>query len=388
MNPLFDHILDRRVLHAEKWKGIPEDTIAMSIADMDFPLVPEVAQAVKAAAEAGEFGYVELTEADYQAVIDWVKLRHGYEIPREHLIATPGVLYAARTAMYALTEPGDKVIVQPPLHTPSIASASMLGRIPVMNWLRYENGRYTIDFEDLETCFRSGARVLMMCSPHNPTGRVWTREEWLRVAHLLDCYDAFLICDEIHQDILWQSSRHISPAWLPELAQRTVSVFSTSKSFNMGGFHIGSAVIPNEEIRKKVVARFYAHGHVCARPSLLCARAQTAAYTQGSAWFEQMLDYVKGNFDLALDVLKDTPVRAAMPEGTFLLWADISELGLNAEQLRDVMYHKWKVVADPGSYYDTTEYMTYTGPEHHIRLNLATSRAQVQEAMERIRSYF
>lgn len=388
MNELFDRILDRRALHAEKWKGIPEDTIAMSIADMDFPLVPEVAQAVKAAAEAGEFGYVELTEADYQAVINWVKLHHGYEIPRQHLIATPGVLYAARTALYVLTEPGDRVIVQPPLHTPSIASASMLGRVPVMNWLRYENGSYFIDFEDLENCFRSGAKVLMMCSPHNPTGRVWTREEWQQIARLLEHYDAFLICDEIHQDILWQGSRHISPAWLPELAGRTISVFSTSKSFNMGGFHIGSAVIPNDEIRQNVVARFYAHGHVCARPSLLCARAQTAAYTQGTAWFEQMLEYVKGNFDLALEVLKDTPIRAAMPEGTFLLWADISELGLNAEQLRDVMYHKWKVVADPGSYYDTTEYMTYTGPEHHIRLNLATSRAQVQEAMERIRSHF
>lgn len=384
----FDRILDRRALHAEKWKGIPEDTISMSIADMDFPLMPQVADAVKAAADAGEFGYVELTEADYQAVIDWVKLRHGYEIPRQHLIATPGVLYAARTAMYALTQPGDKVIVQPPLHTPSIASASMLGRVPVMNWLRYENGTYTMDLENLENCFRQGAKVLMMCAPHNPTGRVWTREEWLAVGQILERYDGWLICDEIHQDILWSGNRHISPSQIPELAQRTVSVFSTSKSFNMGGFHIGSAVIPNDAVRKKVVERFYAHGHVCARPSLLCARAQTAAYREGAAWFAQMMAYVRSNFDLALECLRDTPIRASMPEGTFLLWADISELGLNAEQLRDVMYRKWKVVADPGSFYDTTQYMDYTGAEHHIRLNLATSRAQVQEAMERIRCYF
>lgn len=384
----FDQILDRRALYAEKWKGIDSDTIAMSIADMDFRLVPEVGEAIKKAVDEGEFGYVGLTEADYQAVIDWVKLRNGYEIPREHLVATPGVLYAARTALYILSQPGDKVIVQPPLHTPSIASASMLGRIPVMNWLHYENGRYTIDFADLENCFKQGAKVLMMCSPHNPTGRVWTKEELLQVAELLNRYDAFLVCDEIHRDILWNGNQHISPSQLPELAQRTISVFSTSKSFNMGGFHIGSAVIPNPELREKFVTRFYNHGHVCSRPSLLCARAQTAAYRQGGAWFEQMMDYVKGNFEIALTALKDTPIRAAQPEGTFLLWADISQMGLDAAGLRDVMYNKWKVVGDPGSYYDTTAYMTYTGPEHHVRLNLATSRAQVEEAMDRITKYF
>lgn len=380
----FDHVLDRRTSMAEKWKGIPSDAIAMSIADMDFPLVPEVAQAIKLAADQGESGYVGLLESDYQAVIDWVQQRNGYRIPREHLIATPGVLYAARTAMYALTEPGDSVIVQPPLHTPSMASAAMLGRIPVMNWLKYENGNYYMDFDHLEDCFRKGAKVLMMCSPHNPTGRVWTEAELLQVAQILERYDGWLICDEIHRDILWDNHVHISPTQIPELADRSVSVFSTSKSFNMGGFHIGSAVIPNDTLRQKIVDQFYAYGHVCNRPALMCARAQTAAYRQGGEWFTQMMAYVRSNFDLALEYLKDTPIRATQPEGTFLLWADITQLGLDAEGLREVMYHKWKVIADPGSYYDTTEYMTYCGPEHHMRLNLATSRQNVEQAMERI----
>lgn len=384
----FDEIMDRRQVYAEKWKGIPQDTIAMSIADMDFKLAPEVVSAVKAAADQGEFGYVSFTEDDYQAVINWVKLQNGYEIPRKHLIGTPGVLYAARTAMYALTEPGDKVIVQPPLHTPSIATASMQGRIPVMNWLKYESGKYTIDFEDLEKCLKDGAKVLMMCSPQNPTGRVWTREELLGVAELLNRYDAWLICDEIHRDIVWPGNKHISPSQLPELMQRTVSVFSTSKSFNMGGFHIGSAVIPNDALREKVVKQFYSFGHVCSRPALPCLRAQTAAYRHGASWFSEMMSYVQGNFDLALDILKDTPIKAAQPEGTFLLWADITELGLDAAALQDVMYNKWKVIPDPGSYYDTTEYMAYEGLEHHVRFNLATSRAQMEEAMLRIRNYF
>lgn len=384
----FDRVVDRRALHALKWLDAPEGAIAMSVADMDFSLAPEVAAAVKATADAGEFGYVGMTDADYQAVIDWVRRRSGYEIPREHLIATPGVLYAARISLYALTQPGDQVIVQPPLHTPSIASASMLGRIPVMNWLKYENGTYTMDFDHLEDCFRKGAKVLMLCAPHNPTGRVWTAQELRTIAGLLERYNAYLICDEIHRDIVWGENRHISPSQLPELMDRTVSVFSTSKSFNMGGFHIGSAVIPNRELRERVVRQFYCYGHTCSRPSVLGIKAQTAAYSQGEGWFRAMQQYVSANFDLALDYLADTPIRASMPEGTFLLWADISELGLDAQGLRDRMCNCWKVIPDPGSYYDTTAYMTYTGPEHHARFNLATSRIQLEEAMDRIRRSF
>lgn len=381
----FDRIIDRKALGALKWKNMPEGTIAMSVADMDFALAPEIIAGVTEAVSRGESGYVGMSEDDFSAVIDWCKLRNGTEIPREHLIATPGVLYAARTALYTLTEPGDKVIVQTPLHTPSISSASMLGRIPM---IIYENGTYKIDFDHLESCFKDGAKVLMMCVPNNPTGRVWTKEELLCVAELVNRYNAYLITDEIHRDIIWGNNRHISPSELPELANRTVAVFSTSKSFNMGAFHIGSAIIPNEDIRNKVVKRFYAHGHVCDRPALMCMAAQTAAYKHGNAWFTEMMSYVKGNFELANEYLADLPIRPNKPEGTFLMWADITELGLNAAELRDVMRNKWKVVCDPGSYYDTADYEAYTGLEHHIRLNLATPRAQLEEALSRIRNYF
>lgn len=382
----FDGIPNRRALGALKWLDVPEDVIAMSVADMEFPLAPEIRAAIGEAASYGDFGYVGMQEKDYRAVIDWVCRRSGYEIPRQQLIATPGVLYSARVAMYALTQPGDRVIVQTPLHTPSIATASMQGRIPVMNRLTCRDGSYTMDFDHLEDCFRQGAKVLMLCAPHNPTGRVWTKEELQTVAQLLERYDGWLVCEEIHRDIVWEPSHpHISPSQLPELARRTVSVFSTSKTFNMGGFHIGSAVIPNPELRQRVVDRFYAYGHVCSRPAVPDMVAQTAAYTRAEAWYTQMMDYVRGNFRLALQYLEGTPIRAAMPEGTFLLWADISGLGLDAEGLRDTMLRRWKVLPDPGSYYDTTAYMEYTGPEHHARFNLAAPRSQVEQAFERIR---
>ncbi len=383
----FDNTPDRRKFNALKWENIPDDTISMSVADMEFQLMPEVRDAISKLALSGDFGYIALSENDYEAVIAWVYRRCGYRIPREHLIATPGVLYAARTAMHAITKPGDKVIIQTPLHTPSIASASMLGRVPVENRLVYKDGKYYIDFDNLEQHFQSGARVLMMCSPHNPTGRVWTSDELLKVAEIVNRYNGYIITDEIHRDILWGKSEFVSPSQMPEIMDRSISVFSTSKTFNMGAFHIGSAVIPNEELRNKIVAQFYSYGHVCSRPALICATAQTAAYTYGEEWYKQMLSYVSGNFSLALDYLSGTPIRAERPEGTFLLWADITELGYDTDKLWNIMQNNWKVILDTGCMYDTTDYAAYKGKEHHLRFNLALPRHQLELAMERIRKH-
>ena len=384
----FDTVIDRKELGAEKWKGFADGTIAMSVADMDFKIMPEVIEEIKKTAEKGEFGYVCLSNKDYGAIIDWVKKRRGIQINPAHLVATPGVLYSARTAMYSLTNKGDKVVVQTPLHTPSIATASMLGREPVINELIYKDGKYFIDFDHLESCFRNGAKVLMMCAPNNPTGRVWTRNELETIGEIVSKYNGYVVSDEIHADIVWEGSKHISPVEIPSLAERSVAVFSTSKTFNMGGFHIGSAVIPNREIRENFVKRFYSHGHSCNRPSLLCAAAQTAAYTYGEEWYLQMMDYIRENISLAKQYLATTPIRPNTPEGTFLLWADIDELGWDADKLWDVMKNDWRVIADPGHYYHTKDYQTYKGAEHHIRLNLATPRATLEQALDRIVTYF
>lgn len=361
--------------------------IGMTVADMDFKLMPEVVKAIKDCADTGEFGYTGVTERDRKAVLDWLNFR-GYDVPREHLIFTPGVLYAARNAMYSLTEPGDKVIVSPPLHTPSIATASMQGRVPMMNLMIYKDGDYTFDLDHLEKCLKGGARVLMMCAPNNPTGRVWTREELGDIAALVNRYDAYVVSDEIHRDIIWEGHRHISPTELPELADRTISVFSTSKTFNMGGFHVGNAIVPNEVLRKNLVRQFYTFGHTCDRPSTLDLVAQTAAYEHGREWYEQMMQYVGKNMELALQMLADTPIHAKKPDGTFLLWADVSEMNMPTVELREVMLEKWKVYCDRGIMYDTFEFGGKNPIEHHVRFNLATTRANVEEAFTRIRKYF
>ena len=383
----FDADFDRRP-HGGKWGDAQDGTIPMTVADMDFRLMPEIGQAVRDAVERGDFGYLSLQPEHYAAVQDWIRRRTGEVIPTAYLLNTPGVLYTMRCSMYALTEPGDKVVIQTPLHTPSIKSASMMGRVPLKNRLIYRDGRYTMDFDHLEHCFREGARVLMMCGPNNPTGRVWSQDEMDTVAELANRYDVYVVSDEIHRDILWDGNRHITPTSMPALKDRSVSAVSTSKTFNMGGFHIGTAIIPNEEIRQKVKDSLYNFGFSCGRPTVIDRDAQTAAYTCGEDWYHQMLAYIEGNFDLALSYLDGLPVTACKPEGTFLLWLDIRELGLDNAGLWDLMRNKWRVIGDPGSYYDTSEYQTYTGPEHHIRLNLATQRRYVEEAFDRIRRYF
>jgi len=387
MNYNFDEQRNRST--TEKWLDVATTgALAMGIADMDFALAPEIAEAVKQCAEDGEFGYKKMSDYDYQAVSDWLKYRSGVEVPREEILATPGVLYSARTALYALTNKGDKVIVNTPLHTPSIATASMLDREAILNPLLYRDGKYYIDFDRLEASFKEGAKVMMLCAPHNPTGRVWTLDELKNIATLVNKYGAYLITDEIHRDIVWDGHRHISPTEMPQLRDRSVAVFSTSKTFNMGGFHIGSAIIPNPEIKEIVRRRFYNYGHVCGRPSMVCIAAQTAAYTKGKRWFSEMMDYVGKNIDLAIEGLADLPIRATRPEGTFLLWIDVSELNMRSMDLLKVMETEWKAVCDRGIMYDTPDFVGKNPIEHHLRMNLATPRKNVEAAIERIRAYF
>lgn len=387
MNYHFDEIFDRRKTGA-KWMSAKEGMIPMTVADMDFPLMPEVGQAIKEAVERRDFGYQTMQAYHYDAIRSWIRKRTGEEIPGEYLLDTPGVLYTMRCSMYALTEPGDKIVIQTPLHTPSIKSASMMGRIPLKNWLIYKDGHYTMDFDHLEKCFQEGAKVLMMCAPNNPTGRVWTAEEMDTIAELANRYDVYVIADEIHRDILWDGNRHISPTSMEALKDRSISVISTSKTFNMGGFHIGTAIIPNPRIREKVKEQLYVFGYACGMPTVIDREAQTAAYLYGEEWYQQMLSYLEQNIELALDYLEGLPVTACKPQGTFLLWMDISQLGLDNAGMWDLMRNKWGVTGDPGSYYDTKDYQAYTGQEHHIRLNLATRRVLVEEAFDRIRKSF
>jgi len=382
----FDQIVDRRAINAMKW-NVPEGIIPMSIADADFLSPPEIAEAIRKRMAVANYGYSGMTDADYDAVLDWIGTHQGQKVPREHLLATPGVLYTMRVVMYALTEPGDRVIVQTPLHTPSIGSAGLRQRVPVKNQLkRLPDGAYTFDLENLEHCLKDGARVLMMCAPNNPTGRVWTMEELSGVAELVKKYDAWIVSDEIHRDIVYRGKCHIPIATLPGMEERTITVFSTSKTFNLGGFHIGSAIIADPKLRADVTQVFYEYGHYCGRPSVLCIAAQTAAYRHGAEWLEELLEYLDDNISLALEYLQGTPLSACRPDGTFLMWVDCEALGMNTDELMSFMQEKAYIRPDPGHYYDMYEIDKYKGLQHHVRLNIAMPRSLLEQAMDGLRN--
>ena len=381
----FTTILDRRPYTAAKWLGVPEGILPMTIADMEFASPPEVVEAIQRRAAFGNYGYTMMSEEDYSAVIDFVQWRHGIAIPREHLLATPGVLYTMRCAMYMLTQPGDQVVVPTCLHTPSIRTAGMQGRVPCKSWMRRTpDGNYTFDLEDLERRFRDGAKVLLLCAPHNPTGRVWTRAELEGVARLCVQHDVTVVSDEIHRDLVYRGHPHCEIASLPGMAERTITVFSPSKTFNFGGIHIGSAVTANGDLRERLRAKLYEYGHECGRPPLFSLVAQTAACQHGRAWLEELLPVLEANADLMLHYLDGLPVTACRPEASFLLWVDCSRLHLDTASLQALLAEAG-IAADPGHYYDTCDIHGYTGPQHHFRLAFGMPRALLEPAMARLR---
>lgn len=382
----FDKIVDRRHCNACKFIGLPDNTVAMSVADMDFEVPPEITSALHRRIDTANYGYTMMGDEDYQAVIDWTFKRHGAVIRREHLISTPGVLNTMRCSMYALTKPGDQVMVILPLHTPSIRSATMQDRVKVESYLKCsDNGFYTFDFEDIEQKFSQGVKVLMLCSPQNPTGRVWTLEELQKLADLAIRYDVKVVADEIHRDLIYPGHKHIIIGDLPEMAERTVTVFSASKTFNLGGCHIGSAVIANEQMRNSIRAKLYEFGHECGRPPVFSLAAQTAAYQHGEAYVDELLKYLSGNIDLALEYLQDLPVSCMRPEGSFLLWVDCRKLDLDTAGFNTLMQNAC-ISADPGHYYDTFKINDYTGKQHHFRLSIAMPRSVLQAAMNNLRN--
>ena len=372
-----------------KW-DVGEGILPLSVADMDFQSPPCVVEALRERIETGLFGYQVLTERDYEAIIQWRRQRHGQCLSREHLLATPGVLNTMRAAIYALTAPGDPVVVQTPLHTPSITSASMRGRrcldVPM---LEDGEGRYSMDYRGLEAAFRGGARVLALCTPSNPTGRVWSREELERLGYLLQKYDAYVICDEIHSDILYPGSSFWSLGSLPEAEQRVVAAFSPSKSFNFGGFHIATAVVANGALRQKISDILYESGACCGRPAALAITAQTAAYEQGGPWLDALIEYLSGNAELVLTELNGTPLKARRPEASILMWVDCRAMGWDTAEYNRRM-EKAGILPDPGHYYfmDNHRIGDYQGMQSHFRMNIAMPRQLLAEALRRLKSCF
>ena len=378
----FDEVIDRRNSDCVKWDTLEDsygvsDILPMWIADMDFKSADEIIEALKTRAESGVFGYNFRNDGFYDSIIKWVKDRYNWEIKKEWIVFTPGVVAGFNIGIRALTKESEAVIIQPPVYPPFARVINSSNRKLVTNPLVNIDGKYRIDFDDLEEKIKT-AKTLLFCSPHNPVGRVWNEEELNKVAKLAIENKAVIISDEIHSDLTFNGVKHTMIASLSkEMAMNSITLIAPSKTFNIAGLFTSVAIIPNDDIRERVnkEIELMEIDHV----SIFGAVGLEAAYNHGAQWLEELKIYLEGNTDYVIEYIeKNIPkIKVNKPDGTYLLWLDCRELGLDQNALNDLMIKKGKVLLNDGSTFGIEG-------EGFLRLNIGCSRATVMEAMKRI----
>lgn len=360
--------------------GAPDDVIPMWVADMDFPTPPAVAQALKAAGDRAIFGYTAVDDGFWKILADWYRRRMDWDVETGWLAPVPSVLSGVSAAIRALTAPGEGVLLCQPVYYPFARIITGCGRSLRVVPLLLENGLYTFDYDEIEKQLsQTDCKVFLLCNPHNPVGRVWTREELEKLGNLCLRHGVNLVSDEIHADLIHAPHRHVPMASVSEeIAQITVTAMAPTKTFNMAGIPAAHLIIPNETLRQKVADMCWASGQGgWGIPSQMAARA---AYGESEPWLEGLLDYLKGNRELLYEAFPaGAPIACLPTEGTYLAWLDCRGLGLTDEALHDLFLKKAGVWLDDGT-------MFGEGGQGFMRLNFACQRATLEEAIRRIRA--
>ncbi len=378
-----DRRIDRRGTASLKWDfqkrlAGEEGLLPLWVADMDFPSPRQVQDALRRRVRHPVYGYTLEPESWYQAARQWTRSRHGWDLERDWLLACPGVVPAIDLAILAFTAPGDGVVIQPPVYHPFAACIRNNGREVLENPLRLEGSRYSLDLEHLERSLTARARMLLLCSPHNPVARVWRREELEGLAEVCLRRGLIVVSDEIHCDLVLRGHRHLPTASLSgEIGQRTVTLLSATKTFNLAGLGGSLAVIPDPGLRRRFRAAKEALWTGAA--NALSVVAAEAAWRHGAPWLERVLAYVAANYRFLSDFLTaNLPgVRVFPLEGTYLAWLDLRALGLTDAELKRRILQTARVWLDDGP-------MFGTGGRGFQRLNLACPRAILREALERL----
>lgn len=374
---------DRRDTDSYKWDSAPEaDIIPLWVADMDFETFPAITEALQRRVAHGIFGYTRVPEAYYEAVCRWFKKRHGWHINREDIIYTSGVVPAVSAVIKALTLPGDQVIVQGPVYNCFFSSIRNNGCEMVSNSLIYnkEELRYEIDFDDLERKLKhERARLMLLCNPHNPGGRVWTRDELTRVAELCRKYGVRVVSDEIHCELTLYDNEYVPFGSLPdELSRDSITCCSPSKAFNTAGLQIANIVCRDAEVRNRI-DRAININEVCDVNPFGVIALQAAYSDEGYEWLTQLRKYISANYDLLLErFARELPKCKVMRmEGTYLAWIDCSELHIPSDEIEEMLMHENKVWVNAGSMY---------GAEGaaFIRINMACTSELLNEGITRI----
>lgn len=383
----FDELINRENTISIKWDGRKnyfgtEDVLPMWVADMDFRVAPCISEAVTNRAKEDIYGY-SLRPAEYfDSIVSWVDRRHSWEIEKEWILYSPGIVPALNIAVQTYTKPGDKVMVQPPVYHPFFLAVENNHRELVYNPLVLNNGKYYFDFDDLEKKLAGGVKLLLLSNPHNPTGRSWNKEELQTLGEMCVKYGTIMVSDDIHADLTLPGHKHIPLVSISEdIAAHTLTCIAPSKTFNLAGLATSSVVISDTKLRKAFNTSLD-QLHIT-MGNLFGTVASIAAYSHGDSWLDQLLTYIVGNINFVDSYLKKylPGIKLIRPEATYLLWLDFRSLGWSPKKTKDFLIKQAKLGFNDGRVYRT-------GGEGFQRMNVACPGTVVEEAMDRMRKAF
>ncbi len=378
----FDKTIDRRATNSYKWDSAPEGVLPMWVADMDFRTVPAIIDALQKRVAHGIFGYTRVPDAYYDAVTSWFSRRHGWDIDREWIIYTSGVVPAVSAVIKALTVPGDKVIVQTPVYNCFFSSIRNNGCEIVSNPLRRTADTYEMDFDALERCAADPrAKVMLLCNPHNPAGRVWTPDELTRLGNICLRNGVTVVADEIHCELVYQGFKYTPFASLSDaFLHRSVTCVSPSKAFNIAGLQIANIVAFDNDLRSRIDKAININEVCDVNP--FGVAATIAAYNEGEEWLNQLVDYLHGNYEAMAEFcrceLPEFPITRL--EGTYLVWMDCSSLGMPSDALEHALLDDARLWLNAGTMYGAEG-------EGYMRWNIACPRSVMLDGLNRFLNF-
>ncbi len=384
----FDEIIDRKKTNSFKWDFLKniygtDDLIPMWVADMDFKSPPQVIEALKKRAEHGVFGYTFRPESYYKAMINWIKEKYDWEIKENWISFTPGVVSGLKIAVHSFTKPGDNILIQTPVYHPFFDVIKNNGRNIAKNSLIHNSDNtYSIDYEDLEKKISDkNTKMFILCSPHNPIGKVWAMEDLIKMANLCKKYNVIIISDEIHSDLVYKKNTHFPLASISdEIADITVTFYAPSKTFNIAGLETANAVISNKYLRNEfnnTIERYGTH-----MSNIFGIEALMNSYKYGNEWLEELLIYLESNIDYVISFFSEKlpEVKIPKPDSTYLLWLDFRRFG-DENKLQKIFIEKAKVGLEKGSVFGT-EGLGF------FRMNVGCPKAILEKACNNIYEAF
>jgi cysteine-S-conjugate beta-lyase len=356
-----------------------QDINPLWVADMDFEVPACVSDALKRQVDHAVFGYSFYPETLYQSIIDWFSRQHQWTIQRDWILMVPGVVPSLYASVLATTQENDGVIVQSPVYFPFFSAVTANQRRLLNNELINSQGYYQINFDDLENCARQGAKLLMLCTPHNPVGRVWTESELHRILDISRQYDLTIISDDIHCDLIYSGHQHTILQTLAKPDDKIITAIAPSKTFNIPGLGLSALIIPDKNIRQAVKKEF--DKLYVSNQNPLSIIAFEAAYTGGDEWLRQLLIYLQETLDFVIDYFQRhiPKIKVTKPEATYLIWLDCRDLQLNDTELRRFFIEECKLGLNPGL-------MFGDGGSGFMRLNIGTRKALIEQAVENIKN--